>query len=154
MESTYRIEKKIEVSGKPYHYFSLPDLKENGLDLSRTPYTIRILLESMIRNLDGAKVSEDDVKSLSAGERDNSKEISFKVSRVLMQDLTGVPAVVDLASIREKVKSLGGRPENINPDVAVDLVIDHSVQVDYFGSEDSFEKNRKIECQRNGERYR
>ncbi|MCL4332230.1 MAG: aconitate hydratase AcnA [Candidatus Thermoplasmatota archaeon] len=154
MESTYRIEKKIEVSGKPYHYFSLPDLKENGLDLSRTPYTIRILLESMIRNLDGAKVSEDDVKSLSAGERDNSKEISFKVSRVLMQDLTGVPAVVDLASIREKVKSLGGRPENINPDVAVDLVIDHSVQVDYFGSEDSFEKNRKIEFQRNGERYR
>ncbi|MHB8396389.1 MAG: aconitate hydratase AcnA [Thermoplasmataceae archaeon] len=154
MNSEYRVQDFFETDGKKYHYFSLPGLKKAGIDISRMPVTLRIILESMIRNLDGTKVSEDDIRTITAEKRDTDKEISFKVSRVLMQDLTGVPAVVDLAAMRQKVKELGFDPAKINPDVPVDLVIDHSVQVDFFGTSDAFEENVKIEFQRNAERYR
>ena len=154
MNSEYRVQDFFETDGRKYHYFSLPGLKKAGIDVSRMPVTLRIILESMIRNLDGTKVSEDDIRTITAEKRDTDKEISFKVSRVLMQDLTGVPAVVDLAAMRQKVKELGFDPAMINPDVPVDLVIDHSVQVDFFGTSDAFEENVKIEFQRNAERYR
>ncbi len=154
MNSEYRVQDFFETDGRKYHYFSLPGLKKAGIDVSRMPVTLRIILESMIRNLDGTKVSEDDIRTITAEKRDTDKEISFKVSRVLMQDLTGVPAVVDLAAMRQKVKELGFDPAMINPEVPVDLVIDHSVQVDFFGTNEAFEENVKIEFQRNAERYR
>lgn len=154
MESRYRIKKSFRVGGTKYAYFSLPDLENAGISVSRMPITLRILLESMVRNHDGIKITDSDIEALAAQERDHEKEISFKVSRVIMQDLTGIPAIVDLASMREKMQSLSLDPGRINPDVPVDLVIDHSIQVDYFGSGDAFEKNVKTEFQRNAERYR
>ncbi|MCL4315023.1 MAG: aconitate hydratase AcnA, partial [Candidatus Thermoplasmatota archaeon] len=153
-ESDLRIIREIQVGKKKYRYFSLPELENLGYKVSRMPRTIRIILESMIRNMDAGSISEESIKLLLQGSTQKGEEISFKVSRVLMQDFTGVPAIVDLASMREKFSHMGMDPVQINPVVPVDLVIDHSVQVDYFGSDSSYSENLKMEFNRNMERYR
>ncbi len=132
-------------------------LEKAGLapDLGRMPFSIRVLLEAVLRNVDGELVSADDVKNLAAWNAPAPKdvELPYMPARVILQDFTGVPAVVDLASMRAAVKRLGGDPRWINPLVPVDLVVDHSVQVDYFGSKDALEKNAQLEFERNRERY-
>ncbi|PQO44329.1 aconitate hydratase AcnA [Blastopirellula marina] len=131
-------------------------LQDQGLcDVDSLPYSIRILLEAVLRSCDGFIVSEDDVRRLAAWNPQNPdpSEVPFMPSRVVLQDFTGVPAVVDLAAMRSAMKRLGGDPNKINPLIPVDLVIDHSVQVDAFGHADSLEKNVELEFQRNGERY-
>jgi aconitate hydratase len=136
--------------------FRLDRLEQSlGLSLQRLPYSIRVLLEAALRTCDGYQVTEDDVKRLAAwdGARGEPVEIPFKPARVILQDFTGVPCVVDLAAMRDAVKRLGGDPKKINPLVPVDLVIDHSVQVDVFGSNAALEKNAEIEFTRNRERY-
>ena len=124
-------------------------------NVDRLPFSIKIMLESVLRNCDGYVVTEEDVKTLA---NYNAKspapvEIPFKLTRVVMQDFTGVPAVVDLAAMRAAAKRLGGDPKKINPLIPVDLVIDHSVQVDYFGSPDALQLNSEVEFERNRERY-
>ncbi len=146
----------LEVNGRTYQYFSLAAAGQAGLgDISRLPYSLKILLENLLHFEDGASVSVDDIKALGAwlNERRSEREIAYRPARVLMQDFTGVPAVVDLASMREAMSKLGGEPKRINPLSPVDLVIDHSVMVDSFGSPDSFKINVEREFERNGERY-
>ena len=146
----------LEVNGRTYHYFSLAAAGQAGLgDISRLPYSLKILLENLLRFEDGASVTVDDIKALGAwlNERRSEREIAFRPARVLMQDFTGVPAVVDLASMREAMSELGGEPKRINPLSPVDLVIDHSVMVDSFGGPGSFKINVQREFERNGERY-
>ena len=138
-------------------YYSLPALGEHpGMgNISRLPVSIRIVLESVLRNCDGKKVLEADVKELanwSATDK-SSKEIPFVVSRVVLQDFTGVPLLVDLAAMRDAVQALGKDPSVIEPLVPVDLVVDHSVQVDRSGSANAFLENLKVEFSRNKERY-
>jgi len=142
-------------SGK-YGYYRLAALEEQGLvQLNRLPYSIRILLEAVLRNCDGFEVSEQDVKNLAGWQPADSGtiDIPFKPGRVILQDFTGVPAVVDLAVMRSAMKRLGGDPSKINPLIPVDLVIDHSVQTDYFGTPDALNKNIELEFHRNRERY-
>src|SRR6201999_3609114 len=137
-------------------YFSLAAAEKNGLTgISRLPYSLKVLLENLLRYEDGKTVTADDVRAVVAWlkNRTSDREIAFRPARVLMQDLTGVPAVVDLAAMRDAMKTLGGDPEKINPLAEVDLVIDHSVMVDNFGHKDSFKKNVGIEYERNMERY-
>ena len=145
----------LSVGGKRYGYYRLGALEEQGLvKLSTLPYAIRVLLEATLRNCDDFSVTENDVKSLANWTPDGTPcEIPFKPARVILQDFTGVPAVVDLAAMRSAMKRLGGDPEKINPLIPVDAVVDHSVQTDYFGSSDALEKNLAREFERNGERY-
>ncbi len=146
----------LSVAGKTYDYFSLAAASEAGLgDLSRLPFSLKVLLENLLRFEDGGTVTVDDVKAVAEWLKDrrSTREIAYRPARVLMQDFTGVPAVVDLAAMREAMTALGGRPEQINPLSPVDLVIDHSVMVDAFGSADAFTKNVEMEFARNGERY-
>jgi aconitate hydratase len=143
-------------SGDTAHFYSLPALEEAGFDGIRTlPVSIRIVLESVLRNFDGARVEERNVRELAGwqpnGER--TQEIPFVVARVLLQDFTGVPLGVDLAAMRSCVKKIGGDPSIIEPLVPVDLVIDHSVQVDYSHRDDALMKNMEVEFERNGSRY-
>lgn len=136
--------------------YSLPALaKETGKNLKRLPYSIRILLENLLRNCDGRKVKESDILNVLNWDSKATvrPEIPFMPARVVMQDFTGVPAVVDLASMRDAVKKMGGNPDKINPLVDTALVVDHSVQVDYFGDETALNKNIKLEFERNSERY-
>ena len=146
----------LETRQGRFTYYRLSKLEESGLgQVSRLPFSIKVLLEAVLRNLDGYQVSEDDARHLAAWEAKNPKpvELPFKPARVVMQDFTGVPCVVDLAAMRDAVKRLGGDPKKINPLVPVDLVIDHSVQVDYFGTELALMRNAQVEFERNGERY-
>jgi aconitate hydratase A / 2-methylisocitrate dehydratase len=147
----------LEVGGKAYDYFSLAAGAEAaGLgDIARLPFSLKILLENLLRLEDRRSVTVDDIKAVAAWlkTRTSDREITFRPARVLMQDLTGVPAVVDLAAMREAMARLGGDPQKINPLSPVDLVIDHSVMVDSFGTPDSFRRNVQVEFQRNGERY-
>ncbi|MEM7221752.1 MAG: aconitate hydratase AcnA [Pseudomonadota bacterium] len=146
----------LQVGDKSYDYFSLAAAAEAGLgDISRLPFALKVLLENLLRFEDGNSVTVDDIKAMAAwlDERRSDREIAYRPARVLMQDLTGVPAVVDLASMRNAMEQLGGDPRKINPLSPVDLVIDHSVMVDNFGTAAAFEKNVEIEFQRNGERY-
>lgn len=138
-----------------YYYYDLESAAQKSqTDLHRLPYTIRILLESLIRQEDGLDITEKHIENLLHWDPKNvSGEIPFKPARVILQDFTGVPAIVDLASMREAIVELGGKPEQINPEVPVDLVIDHSVQVDAFGNETALQKNSKFEFLRNKERY-
>ena len=148
--------KTVSVSGKDYKYYSLRSLEEAGLGkIDRLPYSIRILTENLVRKLDGRVVSEDDLKNIAGWQRtsDTPSEIPFHPARVLMQDFTGVPAVVDLASMRDAVAAQGGDPKVVNPLVPVELIIDHSVQVDYYGCESAAAKNVAKEYERNKERY-
>ena len=140
----------------PLTYYRLAALEEAGIGpMSRLPYSIRVLLESALRNLDGYAVREEDVRVLAqwGPQTAGQVEIPFLPGRVLLQDFTGVPCAVDLAGLRAAMQRLGGDPRKINPLVPCDLVIDHSVQVDYFGSAEALEKNLEREFERNRERY-
>ena len=136
-----------------YEIFSLPALK--GHDLDRLPFSLKILLENLLRSEDGVNVTRDDIEALLKwdAKATPSHEIAFTPARVIMQDFTGVPAIVDLAAMREAMVKLGGNPQEINPLAPAELVIDHSVQVDEYGAADSLRKNSTIEFERNGERY-
>ncbi len=148
--------RELDVGGSTYKMADLTVLEEQGLcELDRLPVSIRILLESVLRNVDGETITEADVRNAAAWEPDvPDTEVPFTVSRVVLQDLTGVPAVVDLAALRSAAERKGVDPAVVEPEVPCDLVIDHSVQVDYFGSEDAYEKNVELEYERNEERYR
>jgi aconitate hydratase len=146
----------LEVGGKSYAYYSLPRAADQLGDVSRLPFSMKVLLENLLRFEDGRTVTREDVQALvtwTADKGATAREIQYRPARVLMQDFTGVPAVVDLAAMRDAMKSLGGDPEKINPQVPVHLVIDHSVMVDEFGNPRAFERNVELEYQRNIERY-
>lgn len=152
---TFGAQSTLEVSGKKYGYFSLKALEKQGFRVSRLPYSLRILLENLLRTEDGLGVTADHIRAIadwnSAAEP--SQEISFTPARVILQDFTGVPCVVDLAAMRDAIKALGGDPKKINPLQPAELVIDHSVQVDAYGSEAALLINRDLEFERNKERY-
>ena len=154
---SFKCRKTLEAGGKTYTYYSLPEAEKNGLKgISQLPYSMKVLLENLLRHEDGRTVTKADIEAVAAWLTDKGaagQEIGFRPARVLMQDFTGVPAVVDLAAMRDGMKSLGGDPEKINPLVPVDLVIDHSVIVDDFGSPQAFGHNVELEYQRNAERY-
>lgn len=146
----------FEVNGKRYHYYRLSALEEAGIGkVSNLPYSVKVLLESVLRQYDGRVIGKEHVENLAKWGTDELKEVDvpFKPSRVILQDFTGVPAVVDLASLRKAMADLGGDPDKINPEKTVDLVIDHSVQVDAYGSADSLRVNMDLEFERNAERY-
>ncbi len=146
----------IEVSGRRYTYFDILKLAADGMaDIQRLPFSIRILTENLLRKMDGRVVREDDLLNIARWQKtyDAPVEIPYHPARVLMQDFTGVPAVVDLAAMRDAMARQGGDPARINPLVPVELVIDHSVQVDYFGTTNAVVKNVAREYERNGERY-
>ena len=145
----------LKVDDKTYHYFSLPLAAKSLGDLSQLPMSLKVLLENLLRWEDGKTVTEPDLKALAAWlkARRSDREIQYRPARVLMQDFTGVPAVVDLAAMRAAMARAGGDPQRINPLSPVDLVIDHSVMVDKFASPSAFEQNVDIEMERNGERY-
>jgi len=145
----------LEVQGKTYSYYSLVKAAETLGDVSRLPFSMKVLLENLLRFEDGTTVTRDDLQAMAdwLKERHINREIQYRPARVLMQDFTGVPAVVDLAAMRDAMKQLGGDPQKINPLVPVHLVIDHSVMVDEFGNPRAFEKNVEFEYQRNSERY-
>src|SRR5690349_7809891 len=145
----------LEVEGKNYAYFSLRRAAETLGDVSRLPFSMKVLLENLLRFEDGETVTRDDLQAMAdwLKERRINREIQYRPARVLMQDFTGVPAVVDLAAMRDAMKRLGGDAQKINPLVPVHLIIDHSVMVDEFGNPRAFEKNVEFEYQRNGERY-
>ncbi len=155
---SFKARKKLVVGAKTYHYFSLKAAEKNGLDgISRLPYSLKVVLENLLRNEDGRTVTKEHIVSFAKWLTEKGKterEIAFRPARVLMQDFTGVPAVVDLAAMRDAMVSLGGDAQQINPLVPVDLVIDHSVIVDQFGTARAFKQNVDLEYQRNGERYR
>ena len=145
----------LKTAGGEYTFYRLDALEKAGLaNLKKLPFSIRILLESALRQVDGKGISDDDVKRIAAWTPNGARPgIPFKPSRVVMQDFTGVPAVVDLAAMRSAVARLGGDPKVVNPLVPVDLVIDHSVQVDFFATPDAAQRNTEVEYQRNKERY-
>ncbi|ULG70932.1 aconitate hydratase AcnA [Macrococcus brunensis] len=146
----------FELNGKTYTFYSLKSLEELGLgEISKLPYSIRVLLESVLRQFDGRVITEDHIKHLVKWSKKNdpNAEVPFKPSRVILQDFTGVPAVVDLASLRKAMDDVGGDVTKINPEVPVDLVIDHSVQVDQYGNESALKRNVELEFARNKERY-
>ena len=154
---SFKCRKTLSVDGKDYIYFSLTEAEKNGLDgASNLPYSLKVLLENLLRFEDGRSVTSDDIRAIANWTKDKGTagtEIAYRPARVLMQDFTGVPAVVDLAAMRNATVDLGGETSSINPQVPVDLVIDHSVMVDYFGGANAFEKNVTREYDRNGERY-
>ena len=154
---SFRCCKTLQAGGKTYAYFSLPTAERNGLKgISRLPFSMKVLLENLLRNEDGRTVTKDDIKAVAEWLKTKSseREIAFRPARVLMQDFTGVPAVVDLAAMRDAMKELGGDPKKINPHVPVDLVIDHSVAVTFFGNNQAFKKNVEEEYRQNQERYK
>ena len=155
---SYKCRKKLTVGAKTYHYFSLKAAEKNGLKgISNLPVSMKVLLENLLRFEDGRSVTKEDIKGVAewlVNKGKKEREIAFRPSRVLMQDFTGVPAVVDLAAMRDAMTKLGGDAQKINPLVPVDLVIDHSVIVDEFGNNKAFKKNVDLEYARNGERYR
>ncbi|RMN24938.1 Aconitate hydratase [Pseudomonas coronafaciens pv. zizaniae] len=147
--------KTLEIDNKTYHYFSLPDAARSLGNLDKLPMSLKVLLENLLRWEDNKTVTGNDLKAIAdwLTERRSDREIQYRPARVLMQDFTGVPAVVDLAAMRAAMAKAGGDPQRINPLSPVDLVIDHSVMVDKFGNSSAFEQNVDIEMQRNGERY-
>ncbi|MBB5174460.1 aconitate hydratase AcnA [Texcoconibacillus texcoconensis] len=156
--SLYDAAQSFEVNGKTYRYYDLKALERAGVaNVSNLPYSIRVLLESVLRQYDGKVIKKEHVENLSKWGTDEVKgdvDVPFKPSRVILQDFTGVPAVVDLASLRKAMADLGGDPKKINPAIPVDLVVDHSVQVDDFGSPESLLRNMELEFERNEERYK
>src|SRR5215203_1042325 len=144
----------LEVGGKTYEIFRL-DALQSKYDVARLPFSLKVLLENVLRNEDGVSVDKEDVETLASwdAKAEPSQEIAFTPARVVMQDFTGVPAVVDLAAMRDAMADLGGDPAMINPLVPAELVIDHSVQVDAFGTRDAFASNAEREFERNQERY-
>ncbi|WP_306224213.1 aconitate hydratase AcnA [Bosea beijingensis] len=155
---SFKARKTLTAGGKTYTYYSLPDAEKNGLPgISKLPFSMKVLLENLLQFEDGRSVTKTDIEAFVAWLDDKGtagKEIGFRPARVLMQDFTGVPAVVDLAAMRDGVKALGGDPQKINPLVPVDLVIDHSVIVDEFGTPKALAQNVELEYERNAERYK
>lgn len=150
----YQIKKKLNTSNSNLTYYSLSELQKQGYNIDKLPFSIRILLENTLRNFDDFAVTKDNIETLLHWKpKGYDKDIPFKPARVLMQDFTGVPAVVDIAALRAEVARKGKNPNIINPLIPVDLVIDHSVQVDYFGTENSYKRNMDEEYHRNKERY-
>ncbi|SFA75555.1 aconitase [Lentibacillus halodurans] len=148
--------KKFDLNGKTYNFYQLKAIENANLGkISRLPFSVRVLLESLIRQQDGHVIKDEHVEGLSKwGKNDaNHVDVPFKPSRVILQDFTGVPAVVDLASLRKAMVDMGGEPDKINPEVPVDLVIDHSVQVDQYGTANALKANMELEFERNMERY-
>src|SRR6516162_8519888 len=145
----------LRVGSKQFEIYRLSALEAHGCAVKHLPYSLRILLENLLRREDGKSVKADDVRALTAWNKKSvpSEEIAFMPSRVLLQDFTGVPAVVDLAAMRDAMKALGGDPKLINPLQPAELVIDHSVQVDEYGTPQAFQLNAELEFQRNKERY-
>lgn len=155
IQDAYATRSHLQVGSKTYTYYSLDKL-ENAESISRLPFSMKVLLEAAVRQFDGVAITAEHVKKLAnwSTERDANQEIPFKPARIVLQDFTGVPCVVDLAAMRETMKQMGGDPKRINPLVPVDLVIDHSVMVDSYGSKDALEQNEALEFTRNEERYR
>ncbi len=154
---TFAAATTLEAGGKTVHYFRLAALEEkiDGLRLAKLPFSLRVLLENLVRREDGVTVTADDIRFLACWQptAEPSREIAYMPARVLMQDFTGVPAIVDLAAMRDAMKALGGDVEKINPLVPVELVIDHSVQVDEYGTRNAYDLNAALEFSRNRERY-
>ena len=155
-QDTLKTRRRLAVDGANFDYFSLDAAEAAGLgDISRLPFSLKVLLENMLRHEDGRSVTVDDAKAIAEwlDERRSDREIAYRPARVLMQDFTGVPAIVDLAAMRQAMVEKGGDPTKINPLSPVDLVIDHSVMIDFFGGADSVQRNMDLEFERNGERY-
>src|SRR5574340_372714 len=154
MKDSFKSRATLNVGAKTYEIFKL-DVLEKKYKVSRLPYSLKVLLEMLLRLEDGVSVKAADIEALASWDpkAEPSKEIAFTPARVLMQDFTGVPAVVDLAAMRDAMKALGGNPEKINPLAPAELIIDHSVQVDFFASRDALAKNAEMEFERNQERY-
>ena len=155
-KNSYNSLKSLNINGKEYKYYSLLEAEKNGLkDISKLPKSLKVLLENLLRYEDDLTVTKDQIDSIKnwLKEKKSKTEIAYRPARVLLQDYTGIPAVADLAAMREAVKKKNKDPNTINPLSKVDLVIDHSVQVDKSAKSDSFEKNVDIEFERNGERY-
>ena len=147
---SFKAKRTLSVGGRDYAYFSLPAAEANGLrGVSRLPFSLKVLAENLLRHEDGRTVTADDIRALAAWSNSaaGDREIAFRPGRVLMQDFTGVPAVVDLAAMRDAMAALGGDPRRINPIVPVDLIIDHSVIVDDFGNPAAFRHNVDLEYQ-------
>src|SRR5471032_474284 len=153
-ENSFGARATLRSGGREYEIFRLDALQQR-FDVARLPFSLKVLLENLLRTEGSGSVSAADIEALASwdAKAQPSKEIAFTPARVLMQDLTGVPAVVDLAAMRDAMKNLGGNPEKINPLAEVDLVIDHSVMIDNFGKKVSFKQNVAIEYERNRERY-
>jgi aconitate hydratase len=152
---SFKSKSTLTSGSKTFNFFRLKALEEKGIDLTRLPFSLRILLENLLRHEDGRTVTADDIQFLACWDpnAEPSREIAYMPARVLMQDFTGVPAIVDLAAMRDAMKALGGDPEKINPLQPAELVIDHSVQVDEFGTQRAYDLNAALEFQRNRERY-
>jgi len=148
--------RQLDVNNRSFEFYKILLLEENGIaNIARLPFSIRILVENLLRKLDGRIVTEQDLRNISGWQKsyDEPVEIPYHPARVLMQDFTGVPAVVDLAAMRDAIKTLGGDPKKVNPLVPVELIVDHSVQVDYYGTDTAVYHNVRKEYERNGERY-
>jgi aconitate hydratase len=154
-QDSLKTRRTLTVDGKTYNYFSLPEAAKSIGDISRLPFSLKVLLENVLRFEDGRSYRVEDAKAIAGWlpSGHSEKEVPFRPARILMQDFTGVPAVVDLAAMRDGITKLGGEPRRVNPLVPVDLVIDHSVMVDVSGRPDALKQNVDIEFQRNGERY-
>src|SRR5579871_3213547 len=145
----------LRAGERTYRYFRLGALERHGANLERMPFSLKILLENLLRFEDGRSVRREDIETLARWSKHARREheIAFTPARVLLQDFTGVPCIVDLAAMRDAMAAMGGDAKSINPLQPVELVIDHSVQADYFGSDDALAKNTDLEFERNRERY-
>jgi len=154
-QDSFGAKSTLDVNGKSYEIFRLDAVTGEGLDVASLPFSLKVLLENLLRTEDGADITADDIRALAGWDADAepSKEIQFTPARVIMQDFTGVPCVVDLATMREAMADLGGDPSKINPLAPAEMVIDHSVIADVFGTPEAFERNVEIEYERNRERY-
>jgi aconitate hydratase len=154
-QDTLKTRRTLSVAGQEYEYFSIPEAAKTLGDVSKLPVTLKVLLENVLRFENGQSYTVDDAKAIVEwqAEASSTKEVPFRPARILMQDFTGVPGVVDLAAMRDGISRLGGSPSKVNPLIPVDLVIDHSVMVDVYGTPDALTKNVEIEFDRNGERY-
>ena len=154
--NSFKTLSQLNVNGSHYDYYSLPTLEKAGFEnVGQLPYSLKILLENLLRHEDDRTVNRDDILALKQWLQDKTsdREIAYRPARVLMQDFTGVPAVVDLGAMRDAIKKMGGNPKKINPLSPVDLIIDHSIQVDEFATKTAMKTNAHMEMQRNSERY-
>ncbi|MCO6413311.1 MAG: aconitate hydratase, partial [Thiogranum sp.] len=152
MSNSFSTRSTLKVGAREYEIYRLPSLDK---DVSRLPYSLKVLLENLLRYEDGKTVTRDDIEALLNQDpaTESTREIAYRPARVLMQDFTGVPAIVDLAAMRDAMARLGGDPAKINPLQPLELVIDHSVQADVFGRPDAMKINTELDYGRNGERY-
>lgn len=157
IKDTWRTRATLTINDKIYDYFRIHALEEQGMgNVARLPYSVKVLLESAVREFDGVAITEEHISKLAnwTAERDPNQEVPFKPARILLHDTTGLPAMVDMASMRESMQRVGGKVSAVNPLIPVDLVVDHSITVDYFGRPDAMELNEKINFERNMERFR